>query len=113
MERIVLAMKEFGAKVPALPNPPVFVAHLGLQAKREAVRLVNALRAADVGAWLAFGERGLKSQLREAGKRGARFAVILGEDELAAGSAVVRDMEAGEQADVPVSKLVEWLKTRV
>jgi histidyl-tRNA synthetase len=66
-----------------------------------------------VRAWLAFGERGLKSQLREAGKRSARFVVILGEDELAAGSVAVRDMEAGEQTDVPVSELVEWLKTRV
>jgi histidyl-tRNA synthetase len=113
IERIVLAMKEFGAEVPSLPTPPVFVAHLGSRAKREAVRLANTLRATDVGAWLAFGERGLKSQLREAGKRGARFVVILGEDELAAGSVAVRDMEAGKQADVPVAQVVDWLRTRV
>jgi histidyl-tRNA synthetase len=113
IERIVLAMKGFGAEVPPLPNPPVFVAHLGPQAKQEAVRLVSALRAAGVGAWLAFGERGLKSQLREAGKREARYVILLGENELAAGSATVRDMEAGEQTDVAVSELVDWLGTRV
>ncbi len=113
IERIVLVMKELGVEVPSLPTPPVFVAHLGSRAKREAVRLVNALRAADVGAWLAFEERGLKSQLREAGKRAARYAVILGEEELAAGKAAVRDMAAGEQSDVALAELVDWLKARV
>jgi histidyl-tRNA synthetase len=62
---------------------------------------------------VAFGERGLKSQLREAGKRGARYAVILGEEELAAGKAAVRDMQAGEQVDVSLSGLIEWLQAQM
>jgi histidyl-tRNA synthetase len=113
IERIVLVMKQLEVQVPPLPTPPVFVAHLGARAGQEAVRVSNALRAADVGTWLAFGRRGLRSQLREAGKRGARYVVILGEDELAAGTAVVRDMEAGEQTDVGLTGLVDWLKARV
>jgi histidyl-tRNA synthetase len=113
IERIVLVMRQLGVEVPPLPTPPVFVAHLGAQATLEAVRLTNALRAADVGVWLAFGQRGLKSQLREAGKRDARYVVILGEDELAAGTAVVRDMQAGEQISVELASLVGWLKTRI
>jgi histidyl-tRNA synthetase len=76
------------------------------------LRLVYDLRREDVSAWLAFGKRGLKSQLREAGKRAVRFAVILGEDELAVGTAMVRDMQAGEQVSVELSGLVEWLKAR-
>ncbi|HEY68946.1 MAG TPA: histidine--tRNA ligase [Thermoflexia bacterium] len=113
LERIIMVMKELNVEVPPLPKPSVFLAHLGPEAKREALRLVNALRQADVGAYLAFGERGLKNQLREAGKRGVRYAVILGEDELAAGTATVRDMEAGEQTSVELAWLVEWLKARV
>jgi histidyl-tRNA synthetase len=114
IERIVLVMKQLEVQVPPMPTPPVFVAHLGARARREAVRLTNALREADVGAWLAFGlQRGLRSQLREADKRGARYAVILGEDELAAGAAAVRDMQAGEQTDVALAGLVDWLKERV
>jgi histidyl-tRNA synthetase len=112
LERIILVMKQLEVGVPSLPPPPVFVASLGPEARRKAVRLANALRAADVGAWLAFGERGLKSQLREAGKRGARYVVILGEDELAAGKAAVRDMQAGKQMDVDLASLVDWLKAR-
>jgi histidyl-tRNA synthetase len=113
IERIVLVMKQLEVEVPSLLAPPVFVAHLGAQATLEAVRLTNALRAVDVGTWLAFGQRGLKSQLREAGKRDARYVVILGEDELAAGTAVVRDMQAGEQVDVALAELVDWLKARM
>ena len=109
IERIVLVMKQLGVEVPALPVPPVFVALLSPRAKQEALRLVNALRTADVGAWLAFGKRGLKSQLREAGKRGARYVVILGEDELASGMGAVRDMQAGEQTSVKLAALVDWL----
>ena len=85
----------------------------GGELSRVFLALKNVLRRADVGTWLAFGERGLKSQLREAGKRGVRYVVILGEDELAAGTAVVRDMEAGEQTDVALAGLVDWLKARV
>jgi histidyl-tRNA synthetase len=113
IERIVLVMKQLGVQVPSLPAPPVFVAHLGAQARREAVRLAHTLREADVGAWLAFGQRGLRSQLREADKRGVRYAIIMGENELAAGTATVRDMQAREQADVALVELVEWLRARI
>jgi histidyl-tRNA synthetase len=112
LERIILVMRQLGVEVPPLPAPPVYLAHLGPQAKREALRLAYDLRGEGVGAWVAFGSRGLKSQLREAGKRGARYAVILGEDELAAGIARVRDMQAGEQESVELAGLVEWLRTR-
>jgi len=112
LERIILVMKQLGVDVPPLPAPPVFLTHLGPQAGREAQRLADALRRADVGTWVSFGERGLRSQLREAGKRGARYAVILGEDELAAGTATVRDMQAGEQTSVELAGLIEWLQAR-
>ena len=113
LERIILVMKQLGVEVPPLPTPPVFLAHLGPQAKREALRLANALRQEGVGAWLSFGGRGLRSQLREAGKRGVHYAVILGEDELATGVATVRDMQAGEQMKVELTNLVGWLQARV
>ena len=113
LERIILVMKQLDVDVPPLPSPPVFLAHLGPRAKREALRLTEALRRESVGTWLSFGERGLRSQLREAGKRSAHYAVILGEDELATGVATVRDMRAGEQTSVRLAELVEWLKARV
>ncbi len=113
IERIILAMKSQGISVPPLPAPPVFLAHLGDTARREAVRLADTLRRAGIGVWVAFGERGLKSQMREADKRGARFTVILGEDELTRGVATVRDMAASAQMEVPLEELLPWLRERV
>jgi len=113
LERIILVMKDLDVDVPPTPTPSVFLAHLGPQAKWEELRLMDALRQAGVAAWIAFGERGLRSQLREADKRGVRYTIILGEDELAAGLATVRDMKAGEQVGVKLGDLVEWLKARV
>lgn len=113
LERIILVMKDLGVEVPPLPKPPVFLAHLGPRARREALLLADALRGADIGVWVPFGERGLRSQLREADKRGVRFAVILGEDELAAGAATIRDMRLGEQVGVELAELVAWLKARL
>jgi histidyl-tRNA synthetase len=112
LERIILVMKDLEVEAPPLPKPSVFLAHLGSQAQREALRLVDTLRQEDVGAWLPFGQRGLRSQLREADKRAVRYVVILGENELAAGAATVRDMQAGEQVRVELAELVEWLKAR-
>jgi len=113
IERIIMVMKAQELEVPPLPAPRVFLAYLGDRARREAVRLADELRRAGVAAWMAFGQRGLKSQMREADKRGARYVVILGEDELARGAAAVRDMAAGEQTEVPLEDLVPWLGQRV
>lgn len=112
LERIILVMKAQGVDVPPLPTPPVFLAYLGQEARREAVRLADRLRGAGVSVWLAFGERGLRSQLREADKRRARYAVIVGEEELARGMVAVRDMETGEQTEVGLTELVTWLQER-
>ncbi len=113
LERIILVMKAQGIEVPPLPAPVVFLAHLGPQARREAVRLVDALRRAGVATWLAFGQRGLKSQMREADKRAVRFVVILGDDELARGVVVVRDMTTAVQTEVGQGELLAWLQARI
>jgi histidyl-tRNA synthetase len=74
---------------------------------------MDKLRQAGVGVYVAMGEdRGLRSQLREADKRGVRYAVILGENELESGQATVRDMQSGDQADVDLNALVPWFKDR-
>jgi histidyl-tRNA synthetase len=112
IERNVLLMKAQGLAAPPLPAPRVMVLHLGQAAYRQAVRLADQLRQAGIGTWLAFGERGLKSQLREASKRNIAYAIILGEEELKRGVAAVRDMAASSQSEVPLLELERWLSER-
>lgn len=114
LERIVLMLKELEIQPSAPPAPQIFLAYLGEKPRAASMELMDALRRADVGVFLAMGrDRGLRSQLREADKRGVRYTVILGGDELESGLATVRDMKSGDQTDVDLDLLVTWLKERV
>jgi histidyl-tRNA synthetase len=73
---------------------------------RFAVTVTESLRDAGIRADRGFDARSMKSQMKAASKSGARAAVIIGDDEAAAGTAVVRDLAAGEQSTVPVADLV-------
>jgi histidyl-tRNA synthetase len=112
IERIALAMQQIGLPAPQDPAPGVMVAYLGETAKLAALRLVEELRAADVGALLAFGDRSLKAQLKSADKAGVAYAVILGEEELKAGRALVREMAGSQQTEVPLEAIVGWLREK-
>ncbi len=109
IERIVLNLKKQGIAVPPLPMPQVFIAYLGDDARREAIKLAAQLRQAGIGAIMATGSRSLKAQLRQANARGTRYAVIIGEEEVRAGSVVLRDMVSARQKTVPVAQLPELL----
>lgn len=115
IERIVLGMKEQGLQPPASPPLPVLVAHFGGATKAAAVDLTYRLRAAGIGARLAFGRtrRSMKSQMREADGHNARFVLIVGDDELAQGEVTVKQLDSGEQGRVPVERLVSWLSERM
>jgi histidyl-tRNA synthetase len=92
---------------PATPRP-VAVVPIGEPAEFEALRLAEELRAAGVVVELDF--RGKVGQrLKRATQRHARFALLLGEDELAKGTAILRDLDQGEQTPVARADLVATL----
>jgi histidyl-tRNA synthetase len=110
LERIVMVMKEQDVPVPDLPAPPVFIAHLGDVARQRAVQLLTELRAADVAAQIAI-SGSLRSQLRTADKKGARFTLILGENELERGEVAVKDMTVRRgQQFVALDEIAAWLQ---
>lgn len=112
LERHVMTLKAQRIKPPSLPCPPVFIATLGEKARPVAIDLTVELRGSGLGTWMAFDQRGLRSQLREANKRGASYVVILGQDEIDSGQATVRDMVQGEQERVALQELAKWLSAR-
>ena len=87
----------------------MFVAYLGKDAKEEAIRLTAQLRKSSISALASLNERSLKAQLKQANVSGARYAVILGEDEVKSKTVVLRDMAKGEQQTIPMDKLAEAL----
>lgn len=108
VERIILALKAQGVQAPPLPAPRVMLAYRGPVAKAEAIRLLQTLRQAGIGALLPYRDS-LKAQLKQADRAQAAFALILGDDELAAASVTVRDLTSSQQVSVPRSELIAWL----
>ena len=113
LERIIMTMQTQDIEPDTLPQPAVLVATLGEEARPIAIDVSFGLRAAGINTWLAFGQRGLKSQLREANKRRVSHVVILGQDEIEAKQATVRDMRHGEQERVALQELTGWLSARI
>lgn len=87
----------------------VFAATLGKEASQLALQIVQGLRRQGLRAALDMEGRSLKSQMRFAHKERYRYVVILGDDELKAGVATVKDMAQGGQEQVPLREVVERL----
>jgi histidyl-tRNA synthetase len=107
IERIILNLKEQALAVPRLPAPTVYLAHIGEAALRASVSLGSRLRAARIGVVASTGGKSLKAQLRQANSLGVRYTIILGDDEVERGEAVVRDMAANVQTTVPQGSLAD------
>jgi histidyl-tRNA synthetase len=110
IERIVLNLKKQGIAVPPLPRSEVFIACIGEIAKTEAVKLANQLRQESIGVIMATGDKSLKAQMRQANSLGMKQTVIIGEEEVKAGTAVLRDMAKAEQKTIPLAELPALLK---
>nr|MBC8274058.1 histidine--tRNA ligase [Chloroflexota bacterium] len=110
MERVVLNLKRQKIPVPNLQDPPVFIAHLGNEAKLEAVKLASTLRKDGIAAIMAAGDRSLKGQLRQANGLGSSYAAIIGEDEVKSSAVTLRNMMTGEQKTVSLAALGGLLK---
>ena len=92
MERVLIAMQANGAKADEAVD--IFVVHSGEAAQREAWRLAEQWR--DSGRNIVLGAGGsFKSQMKKADASGARFAVIIGEDEVAARAVTLKPLRGG------------------
>jgi histidyl-tRNA synthetase len=103
VERLAMLLDE----TPPLPRA-IAVVPVGDGTEVEALRLADELRSA--GAIVEMDFRGKVGQrLRRAAQRRARFAILLGEDELARGTVMLRDLDRGEQEEVARERLPERL----
>jgi histidyl-tRNA synthetase len=110
LERIILNLQKLGIEPPPPSGARVYVAHLGPEAREEAVRLGAKLRQAGIAATLAVDDRSLKAQLKQANTLGFSHAVVIGEEELRTGSVTLRDMAKGEQSQLSPDETISKLK---
>ena len=109
MERLLLVLPD--ETVPT--GPFLFIAALGEGPQREAFRLSYTLNKNGVRTMIDYEGRSLKAQMRRADKFGARYVLILGEDELSKGEAILRDMEEKSQGEIPLPSVFEEIVRRM
>jgi histidyl-tRNA synthetase len=84
----------------------VYVVALGTQAHRAALKLATDLRRAGVGADFDLVGRSMKGQMKDASRSGATWAVILGEDEIAKGTAALKNLTTTDQRTIRLEEVL-------
>jgi histidyl-tRNA synthetase len=111
VDRVLLAAESeglFGEEVSALKPLDIFLIAMIPGAKDTVALLTNSLRNIGVSADMAYGDRALKGSMKSADKSGARFSVVIGEDEIASGIAKVKNMKSGASESITLSDLNAW-----
>ncbi|MBN1177112.1 MAG: histidine--tRNA ligase [Dehalococcoidales bacterium] len=110
IERIIINLKKEGVSVPVAPGLRALIAYLGDAAMTMALKLAADLRGAGIGAVTTTGGKSLKAQMRQANSLQVPYTVIIGEDEVKAGTAVLRDMANASQETLAIGELPAKLK---
>lgn len=113
VDRTMLAAQAEGLTVVDPARVDIYGVPMGNAAKAVLVAAAGELRRAGLRVDLAYGGKGLKSAMKAANSSGARFALVLGDRELEAGTVVVRDMVSGEQDTTPIEGLVQRLEDQL
>ena len=123
LDRTLLACEDEGVFAAAATEVDVFV--VDTTGGLEALQITAQLRTLGIGADRAFENRSMKSQMKAADRSGATYAVIIGSNELDAGTAVVRPLRAerataadgspsdGTQSTIPRTDLLEYLQKAI
>ena len=105
LDRILMAMNEMGADFGNGAKCEVYIASLGEAAQMKAFQLTEKMHSCGIAADCDLCARGLKAQMKYADKLGARYSMVVGDNELAAGKARLKDMKTGEQTEVALADL--------
>lgn len=112
-DRTLLACEAEGLDVGGGPLVDVYCVPIGVEARTRLVGLAGRLRASGVRADIAYGERGLKGAMKSADRSGARFVIVLGDDEVQGETAIIKHMATGEQVTIPWDSVLDVVQRRV
>ncbi|QIZ33883.1 histidine--tRNA ligase [Saccharopolyspora sp. ASAGF58] len=113
VDRTLLACQAEGLTVGDQARCDVYCVPMGETAKRRLVAAAGGLRAVGVRVDVAYGGKGLKGAMKAADRSGARFALVLGERDIEAGTAQLKELASGEQRAVALDSLVDEVRAAV
>ena len=110
LDRALLAVEAEGVVIPETFVSDLFIIPMGFAAKSAALKYAAGLRAAGFKVELAFGDRALKTAMKIADKSGARYSLVIGDEEMASGVVEVKEMSSGTANSVRLDSLASALK---
>lgn len=110
LDRALLAVEAEGVVIPESFVSDLFIIPMGQAAKSAALKYAADLRAAGFKVELAFGDRALKTAMKIADKSGARYSLVIGDEEMASGVVEVKEMSRGTANSVRLDSLASALK---
>lgn len=110
IERLLLVMEQQGCSFGREDKTKIYIANIGEKGAVKAQALAFELRKEGISAETDISSRSLKAQMKYADKTGAEFTMVLGDDEVESGKAVLRRMSDGEKTEVEFSDLAKVLK---
>ncbi len=113
LERVLLALEKQNLLPEMDTKTDAFVVALGEEAQGAAFKLLTQLRQAGLKASMDYAGRSMKAQMKQANKANARFALIIGEDEVKEACVQLKDMEKSEQQKVSFDNIVNKLCAEV
>ncbi len=111
IDRILLAREAEGLALPDGLGLDLYIVPLGTG--DEALKISEELRLRGIRVDLAFGDKALKGAMKSADKSGARYAIVLGADEISSGVVSLKEMKSGETTSVTLSALANELIERI
>ena len=113
LERVLLALEEQKVEIPVEDGIDCYLITIGEKAKTAGAKWLKALREAGIAADQDYLGRKMKAQFKAADRSNARFAVILGEDEMEQGRINVKHLDSGEQETIELEQLIPYIKANI
>ncbi len=110
IERLLMTMEAAGVKSTQMPTADIYIGTMGKTATLKAASFINVLRQNHIRAEMDLMGRSVKAQMKYANKIGAKYSMILGENELAENKANLKNMETGEQIPLSLDAVVTYFK---
>lgn len=106
IERLMLLMEAQGCEFPEAEKPDLFIVALGEKATLKAVEIAKDMREEGFSALLDLNQRSVRAQMKYADKLGAKFNVVIGDNEVEAKTAKLKNMQTGEETGINLDTFV-------
>ncbi|MBW8807164.1 MAG: histidine--tRNA ligase, partial [Catenulisporales bacterium] len=113
VDRTALALEAEGVEPAGAEQLGVFAVPLGDEARRRLFELVTALRRSGVAADFAYGDKGIKAAMKAADRSGARYALVLGERDIAENVIQIKELATGEQESVSLDDIQTTIQEKL